>query len=145
MLVSTVLIFCLAILILFFSYKKSVAGSSFSETPFLWPLGIFVWGDGLILAPFWICMAVVMFFSRDWHLLYMLVSLFWLVRSAGEVIYWFNQQFSTLERNNPKHMLGYQLVKNDSVWYLYQLFWQCIVIASAAATLYTAAIWIQTI
>lgn len=127
------------------SIRRCRRSNAFTETPLLSILGIFVWGDALIFAPFWLLVAGVGIFLQDWYLVVLTFSLFWLVRSIGETIYWFNQQFSTIERNPPQRLRGYGLVKSDAVWYLYQIYWQCITVISIVTSIYFGAVWTRMI
>jgi len=108
----------------------------YKETPFLFLMGIFVWGDALILAPFWFILSLVTLFLKNGRFFLIGTSVFWLVRSIGETIYWINQQFSPLKRNPPEKMRGYKIIKNDSIWFIYQIFWQTISIAAIIALIY---------
>lgn len=119
-------------------YKKNAYG----ETKALWILGIFVWGDALVFAPFWIVSSVVTLLLNDWYLFLLTVSVFWLVRSFGETIYWFNQQFSKINRNPPEKLLFYSVVKNDSVWFIYQITWQCVTVVSIIFSIYFSHLWL---
>ncbi|MBD3279685.1 MAG: hypothetical protein GF390_03170 [Candidatus Pacebacteria bacterium] len=84
-------LFLLASLITWLSYQKSRHQQFYSDTFILIPLGVFVWGDGLILGPFWLISSLLFYFftkQQIWH--YWL--LFWVIRSSYEVIYWLNHQ-----------------------------------------------------
>lgn len=118
---------------------------AFEKTPFLFFLGIFVWGDGVILGLFWFFVSLLCFILKDYLLFLLITSLFWLIRSIGEVIYWLNQQFSPINRNLPEKLFGYFIFKNDSIWFAYQLFWQCVFILSAIATFYFINLWFKTL
>lgn len=119
--------------------KKNAFGFAFHYT---W-LGVFVWGDALILGPFWFVASLLGILTHQPILFGLITSLFWVIRAAGETQYWFLQQFSSLKRNPPEHMPGYALVGNDSVWFLYQLFWQCFTVFAGITSIYLAAVWIQ--
>lgn len=54
-------------------------------------LGIFAWGDAVVFGPFWVISVLVSYFLKDWYLFLLIMSVFWVVRSLGETIYWFNQ------------------------------------------------------
>jgi hypothetical protein len=116
----------------------------FGLTHFLTVEGIFVWADAVIFAPFWI-IASILGLIFGWTLFLLIVSLFWLVRSFGETIYWFNQQFSTLERNPPKSLMFHDIFHNDSIWFVYQIFWQCVSVFAIISSLYFARAWILTL
>ncbi len=146
---QSVTLIVLALLSLFISLKSFFESSKknnvFEETPALSPLGVFVWGDGLIFGPFWFLTSIVTLFLSDFVLFCLTFSVFWVVRSFGESIYWFNQQFSTIERNPPQKLRGYSIVKNDSVWFLYQIVWQCVAVISIITSIYFGVMWVKGI
>lgn len=134
----------------FFIFLKGVKESirkkqSFKLTPSLFPLGIFVWGDAIVIGPFWVIISLIAYFSNDWLLFLLTISVFWLVRSLGETIYWLNQQFSLVNRNPPEKLIGYQLIKSNSIWFIYQIFWQCVTVISTITTIYLSAQWLKKI
>lgn len=118
--------------------------NAFGLTYYLNILGIFAWGDAIIFAPFWALVSAVALTLQDWTLFLLIFSLFWLVRSLGETIYWFNQQFSTLNRNPPEKLPGFKFFHNDSIWYIYQIFWQCVTVVSAVFSLYFSKLWLAS-
>lgn len=103
---------------------------TFTQTPVLSVYGVFVWGDALIFSPFWALMSLLALYTNDWLLFWVITSVFWVVRSCGEVLYWFLEQFSGHPRNKAENLLGYGLVKSDAVFFLYQIFWQCVAVIS---------------
>lgn len=107
-------------------------------------LGIFVWGDALVIAPFWLISSLIVLFLQDWYLFLVILSLFWVVRSFGEVIYWLCEQFAGKNRNPPHTLKFYKFVNSDAIWFIYQLFWQCILIISLIASIYFSSLWLQT-
>ena len=119
--------------------------NAFGTTAYLEWLGIFVWGDIFILGPFWILICLLTLLLNDWYLFLLFLSLFWTVRSFGEVIYWFNEQFAAKNRNLPSQLKMYKVFQNDAVWFVYQLFWQCVLIVSVIASLYLAKLWLETL
>lgn len=121
--------------------KKNVYGL----TPVYYFLGSFVWGDALIFGIFWFISSVVIFFLSDWILFWLFFFLFWTIRSVGETIYWFNHQFTTLEKNILKDMPGYGWIRSDALWFIYQVIAQCISVVSALMTLYLGAIWLKQV
>lgn len=121
--------------------QKVRSNRAFSITPWLYPLGIFVWGDAPILGLFWILVGVVCFYLNSLPLFFLIVSVFWLVRSVGETFYWFLQQFSMMKRNPPEQLAGYRFVKDESIWFMYQLFWQCMTVISIIFTIYFVLNW----
>lgn len=125
-------------------FIESKKGNSLGLTYIFRPFGAFVWADMAIFGIFWALSGIVALFLQDWYLFLLIVSLFWLVRSMGETIYWFNQQFSTRKRNPPEKMLLYKIFKNDSVWFVYQIFWQCMTVVFILASLYLGKLWLST-
>lgn len=89
-------------------YKKNAYGLTRPLVIF----GIIAWGDAVVFGPFWVSSVIVTYFLKDWNLFLLIVSLFWVVRSLGETIYWFAQQFSTVNRNPPKKLPGYSIFQN---------------------------------
>lgn len=125
-------------------YRSSLQNKVFAETPWLLWLGIFVWGDAIIIGGFWFLVAVITGWLQDWLLFLLCVSIFWLVRSFGETIYWLLEQFSSLTRNPPKNLWGYQWIKSEALWFLYQVFWQCVTVATSISSLYLAFLWLRS-
>jgi hypothetical protein len=118
--------------------KKSIYGL----TTYLFFLGSFVWGDLIILGPFWFIASLISLLLNNWYLFLLITSIFWSIRSLGEIIYWLNEQFAPKNRNNPDTLRLYRFVKNDSVWFIYQLFWQCIFVFSLVFSIYCAKMWL---
>lgn len=137
-------LFCGVQCILFFvSKRKCHKGYSFHLTRWLSLLGMFVWGDVLILSLFWILIGAISLFLQDWLLFLVFFSAFWLIRSLGETLYWFLQQFASKKRDSPDSLMGYSFVKNESIWFIYQVFWQCITVISLVSTVYLFSIWLS--
>lgn len=117
--------------------------NAFGLTPYLSILGIFVWGDAVVFGLFWTLISIISLFLKDWYLFLLIISVFWLVRSLGETIYWLNQQFSKINRNPPEKLFGYFFFQNDSIWFAYQIYWQCVTIVSVVFTIYFANLWLD--
>jgi hypothetical protein len=118
--------------------KKNPFGTTF---PFFW-LGVFAWGDGIIIGPFWFLVSLISFLIKDWNLFLLIISTFWMIRSIGETIYWMNQQFVKKESNYYQKLTGYQFFKSDAILFIYQIFWQCISVISIITTIYFANRWL---
>src|SRR4030042_2404075 len=116
--------------------------NAYGLVPYLYLLGIFTWGDAVIFGLFWLLSSIITIILQDFLLFLLIISVFWLVRSIGETIYWFNQQFSTINRNPPEKLCGYKYFKIDSIWYVYQICWQCVTITSIITTIYLAHLWL---
>ncbi len=130
------------------SFIKSLHEIKTRKNPFgitkpLTFLGIFVWGDALVLGPFWLGVSIIILLLQDWNLFLLIVSLFWVVRSSGEILYWIAEQFADKHRNPPSTLFFYSLFKNDAVWFIYQLFWQCVLVIAIIASLYFANAWLE--
>lgn len=121
--------------------KKNIYGL----TPQYYPLGAFVWGDALIFGIFWTISSITIFFLNDWILFLLFYSVFVAIRSLGETIYWFNQQFSTVGKYVLKDMPGYRWIKSDGLWFIYQIMTQCVTVISIISSIYLSAIWIKQI
>jgi hypothetical protein len=119
--------------------------NAFGLTPWLLPIGAFVWGDAVVFGFFWAVISLAAGLMQDWYLFLLITSLFWVTRGFGEMIYWFNQQFSTLDRNPPEKMKGYEIFRNDSVWFVYQIVWQCVTVIALLLSLYFAFRWLGTL
>jgi hypothetical protein len=86
------LLVCVLGLGIFFTAIKRCQNHCFyQDTHWLIPLGIFVWGDALILGPFWAISGLIFTqLSQIWVIRYLL--LFASIRGGYEVIYWLNHQ-----------------------------------------------------
>ncbi len=144
---SLVLIFaCFSFLIFLKGFHESSRKkNSYGITYFLLWMGIFVWGDAVIIGPFWVIASAASYIFQDWILFLLIFSVFWVVRSIGETIFWFGQQFSHITRYAPKHLPGYRFIKDDSLWFMYQITVQCITVFSIIISLYLANVWLKRI
>jgi hypothetical protein len=106
-----------------FGFLKVKAGKSYEKVPkILYPLSMFVWGDSLVAAPFYLGAALVSFVFDDLHLFLLLITSFLLFRSIGETIYWFLVQFDhSGKREKPKDHMLYKLTGNSSVFFIHQV------------------------
>jgi hypothetical protein len=123
-------------------YESSKKRNTYGETPALAWMGIFVWADAVIFGFFWFLVSLISLIANDWILFWFIGSVFWVVRSFGETIYWFNQQFSTVNRRPPEILRGYKFFKDDSIWFVYQIIWQCISVFSIIAMIYLTRLWL---
>lgn len=126
-------------------YTECIKKNAMGLSRGYWLYGAFVWADMLIFGIFWVLAGVISLIATDWTLFLLIIAVFWLVRSIGETIYWFNQQFSTIKRNPPERLLLYKLLKNDSVWFAYQIFWQCMTVICILLSIYLGKIWLSSI
>ena len=121
--------------------KKNPYGAT---SYFSW-LGIFVWGDAIILGPFWFLSSLASYLLKNWFLFLLIISVFWVVRSLGETIYWLNQQFSKTHSHYYEKLTGYRFFKSDAILFIYQVFWQCIFIFSIIFSVYFCKMWLGSI
>jgi hypothetical protein len=129
--------------ILIIAYKEvSIKRRAFTITPWLAPLGIFVWADALVIGFFWLLWCSFTFFWQDWWFFMSGVSAFWLVRSLGEVNYWMLQQFLKPATNEPHKLWGNRFHKGDDIWIAYQVAWQCVAVVSLLSLAYSAYHWL---
>lgn len=122
-------------------YKKNAYGLT---RPLLF-IGVFVWGDAVVFGLFWLLSSVFALLLNDWYLFLLVVSIFWVVRSLGETIYWFNQQFSTIKRNPIKNLPMNSVFHNDSVLFIHQIIWQCVTVSSIILSIYFSWLWLQSL
>ena len=141
------LVFAFFNFLIFFKgfYQSKYRKNAFTCTYGLFFLGIFVWGDAVIFGLFWSISSLIAFIFQDWYLFLLITSVFWIVRSLGETIYWLNQQFSSLNRNPVKNLLGHSIFYNDSIWFIYQIFWQSINVISIIPSIYLANLWLKNL
>lgn len=117
----------------------------FGLTRWLAPIGAFVWGDAVVFSIFWLLVSLVCWWFNDALLFWLIVSVFWAVRSLGETTYWFNQQFSTIEREPPKSLIGFSIFKNNSIWFVHQIVWQCVAVVAIIASVYFGHAWLNSL
>lgn len=96
------------VIVIFFSLISFVAilrkreGKFFMDSHFLSPFGIYVWGDALLVAPFWVILALLTlglgFSIREF---FVISLIFFLIRSLIEIQYWLYQQFQKEPFNPP--------------------------------------------
>lgn len=122
-------------------YKKN----AFGITNWFLPLGVFVWGDAVVFGAFWLLASFVFFKVNSLWFTLFLISCFWLIRSLGEMVYWLNQQFSKIIRDPAEKHFLYPLVKNESVWFLHQIIWQCVAVVALVIGVWSGARWVTTL
>lgn len=140
-------IFGLLSLIFFIKSLREIRNkkNAYGLTPYLFFLGSFVWGDMIILGPFWILVSIVSTILNNFNLFLLFTSIFWTIRSLGEVIYWLNEQFAEKKHNPPHTLSFYFIIKSDAIWFIYQVFWQCVFVFSLILSIYLCKIWLQNV
>jgi len=123
-------------------YKKNAFGNFYP----LNLIGAFVWGDAVVFGIFWSVVSAIVLARGDFILFLLVFSVFWLVRSAGEAIYQLLQQFSTKELNSINNFPFLKSIfHNESMWFAYQIYWQCITVTTLLFSIYFVAIWLKTV
>lgn len=125
-------------------HESRAKKNAYGLTRILTPLGIFVWGDAVVFGIFWILASVISYLLADWLLFLLIISIFWVIRSLGETIYWFNQQFSKINRNPPEKLPGFNIFHNNSIWFIHQIGWQCWTIVSIILSIYLSYLWLAS-
>ena len=105
-------------------------------TQLLAPYGIFVWGDAVMIGFFWMIVTAVSIWLQNMQLFFIVMCVFWMVRSAGEIMYWFLQQFAETKRDKPESLWCHSLFPGESIWFAYQLFWQLVLVVSSVCLIY---------
>lgn len=105
--------------------------------------GSFVWADHMIFGPFWILISLAAFALHDFLLFMLIFTIFWLIRSLGETLYWFLQQFHPRTGNEPGKFWINKYTPGEAVWFVHQIFWQCIAVLSLIATIYLSFLWLK--
>jgi hypothetical protein len=125
-------------------YESKYKKNAYGLTRLLLPLGMFVWGDAVVFGLFWVVSSIIVLVLRDWYLFLLTISIFWVVRSVGETIYWFNQQFSSKVHggNEPENLPWHSIFHNDSVWFIHQIIWQCTTVISIILSIYLTRLWL---
>jgi len=123
-------------------HESRVKKNAYGWMPWYYPLGVFVWGDGVVFGPYWISVVVVCYLLQDWLLFVFHFFVFWVVRSIGETFFWINHQFSTINKYPPHTLPGFMLFHNDSIWFIYQTIAQCVTVVSFILSLYFGYLWV---
>lgn len=99
-------------------------------------IGAFVWTDAFMFGLFFSLISILCLILQQWVLFGLIYSIFWLIRSIGEQIYWFHEQFAVTHRNSPHTLLPSRIFKGEEVWIVMQTFWQCVSVAAVVAAIY---------
>lgn len=129
---SSTLFFLASVLILslvfFLAIKRVRDGSFYGDTFWLLPFGVYVWGDALILLPFWILVDTICLLSGVSGLvLTRLYLVFIAVRSAYEVVYWLLHQ-ATKDTYRPPLIRKFTSLPAREGAILYQLAHTCVLV-----------------
>lgn len=105
-------------------------------------LGAFVWVDAVTFGLFFFLVSLISLILQNLTLLLLIFSVFWVVRSVGETIYWFFEQFANPHKNKPETLKGHTFFPSDSIYIHYQIFWQCVSVISIIASVYLFMKWL---
>lgn len=119
-------------------FKKNPYGL----TRFFSFLGAFVWVDAVTFGAFFLLASAISFILQDFILLLLIYSVFWVIRSVGETMYWFLEQFANPHKNKPETLKGHTFFPGDSIYIHYQIFWQCVSVISIIASVYLFSLWL---
>lgn len=107
------------------------------------PIGAFVWTDAVVFGIFFLGISIVCILLQDFVLFLLILSVFWTVRSIGEQMYWFLEQFTSYHKNPPQTLWTHKFFKGEQTWIVMQIFWQCISVISIIATVYLFSLWFK--
>lgn len=124
-----------SVVIFFYALRQCRRGNFFGDTVGLWWLGIYVWGDALVLAPFWL-ISCIAFMSLSGLGIFRWLCLFFLIRAAYEVVYWLNHQ-AVESQYRPPFMRNTPWLPTAGSAIIYQLLAFCQVVLFSAALLFS--------
>lgn len=122
----SIIVFLFINLFVFLSALKKSKKEFYSDTFIFLPLGIYVLGDALILAPFWFFSSLFFFFISPLNI-FRYILIFYTIRSFYEVFYWLNHQ-AVKSNYNPPLFRKINWIKPNESAILYQLIHTCIVV-----------------
>ena len=106
-------------------------------------LGSFVWVDAAVFGAFFSLVSLLCIFLSDFILFLLIFSVFWTIRSIGEQIYWFLEQFANTHRNKPRTLWPSKIYKGEEVWIVMQTVMQCISVVFIISSVYLLSIWLK--
>lgn len=130
--------FLAALVISLYSWHKVKNDQFYSDVPQpLLAIGIYVWGDGLVIGPFWLVATLF------WAILAIsplnivrFYLLFLIIRSTYEVMYWINHQM--FERDYvPPLFRKVEWLNAEQHGILYQLLHMCLIVLAISLLLFT--------
>ncbi|HRN71317.1 MAG TPA: hypothetical protein PLS49_09130 [Candidatus Woesebacteria bacterium] len=104
---------------------------------YLKTIGIYIWGDSFIFIPFHILIFLFSLISLRFGLL--LWAVFFSIRSLGEVLYWFLQQFG--DRKYRPYDFGFKKLDNHAIYIYYQTIMTVHATVSIAALIIFIKFW----
>jgi hypothetical protein len=118
------------------AYQTYLKKNPYGLTPALLPYGIFVWGDAVLIGAFWFVISAAVVLFQSVYLFLIAQAVYWMVRSAGEVVYWLLQQFAVTKRDAPETLFCHSIFPGESIWFAYQVFWQLVLVVSVVSLVF---------
>ncbi len=118
-----------------YSLRQCRAQHFYQETPLGWVFGIFVWGDAVVLLPWWMGVTIASHWLSLIHVA-RIIFLFWTVRAGYEVLYWLNHQ-AVKSSEVPPLLRSIKWLGSNEVAILYQVGQMCIALTSLILFLWT--------
>lgn len=115
-------------------YEVKYNANRHGLTPFGF-LGIFVWTDAVVIGLFWVLASLFVLIIQNWQVGLLILFLYWVVRSAGEALYWMLQQFADKKLDKPEDVPWHSLFPGQSVFIAQQIWWQMVLVISLSATI----------
>lgn len=113
-----------------------------------WIIGAFVWEDLFIFSLLGFCVTSIVLLTNDIRIGYLSFTVFWIVRSAGETLYFFLEQF-TQDKMYP-HVLTHHFtalrnifgdISDQKCYIIMQISFQTILVFSIVSTIYILINW----
>lgn len=123
-------------------YKTNKKNNPFGLCYWFNPISAFVWADAIVFGTFFFLVSALTLYLQDFLLFLLIFFVFWTVRSIGEQVYWFLEQFATNHRNPPHTLWANRHFPGGSVWVSLQIFWQCISVIGIIMSVYLFSLWI---
>lgn len=99
--------------------RKLRGGYLLKTHPYLFIFGSFVWEDSLVLSLFWLISSFLLLYLDSLKALIVLILIFLVVRSIGELLYSLFQQFKT-DGHRP-YDYGFKKIDRKNIFIIYQV------------------------
>jgi hypothetical protein len=134
-------------MILLYSFSAFLLGIKNRKNPFglsklFLPISVFVWVDAVVFGFFFTLVSLFSLAFHQWILFWLMFAVFWAIRSIGEQVYWFLEQFTQVHRNPPHTLWPHKWFKGQETWIVMQIFWQCISVVSIIFSVYLFHLWL---
>lgn len=109
------------------------------------PLGAFVWTDTIVFGLFFFLVSAFCLVTNQFILFLLIFSVFWTIRSVGEQVYWFLEQFAVAHKNAPHTLWPKKWFKGQESWIVMQITWQCVSAIFIVLSAYLLFTWFRTV